>query len=307
MKARSICATLFNIRYIDLRRLPKLKSPRAGEQDGWVAHRPAYYDLQEMSIDAGRAQALLPPPPLLMPFKEILWCGNFSIGGAGVGQTHKSSVDAPAVCSFASGSCVAVAAAASGGVLNGSRVYSATAGEDLRSPAMAMKEQRRLVSSASLESVDRRPPVHCPGVVPCAVGRCSDTDTRTPLAATFQLWPPSPPPPLPPTLDIPPQHPPTPPPTPMPPPTPSTPPAAQIGLPAPTTPTEASAGPSSWTLVAESPPQCNGDAVRAAAGGEAAAWDGWWRELAASPLPLGSLDGLDPCGVREEEEGWLIA
>ena len=60
-------------------------------------------------------------------------------------------------------------------------------------------------------------------------------------------------------------------------------------------------------LGAESPPPCNGDAVRAAAGGEASAWDEWWWELATSPLPLGSLDGLDPCGVRADvAEGWPI-
>ena len=41
--------------------------------------------------------------------------------------------------------------------------------------------------------------------------------------------------------------------------------------------------------------QCDGDGVRSAQGGEAARWEGWWWELAASPPPLGSLDGMELC------------
>ena len=175
---------------------------------------------------------------------------------------------------------------------------------------MVMKEQRRpsseaavmLTAAVSPESADRHPPVHVAGAsaVPSSMSRCPDTDssdTGTPVAATFQSWPASPHPPLPPTA-VPQQYPP------MPTPPPSTPPAAQNGLPAPSPPAEACEGPSSWTLAAELPSACQG--VETAAGGEAAAWDEWWWELGASSPPLGSLDGLDLCGDRvEAAEGWL--
>ena len=59
--------------------------------------------------------------------------------------------------------------------------------------------------------------------------------------------------------------------------------AAAAGSPVPPPPTALTAG-----------KQCHGE-VGSAQGGDAAGWEGWWWELAASPPPLGSLDGMELC------------